>query len=75
MNCLIVSEQRRECSKCKALIRPGVLGLADDNPTCPEYLKKLDRRLAAAWAMIRAYGCLEALDQHIQPPQHPIRRR
>ncbi len=73
---LIVSETRRECEGCAAIIRPGIVAMTDEIhgegyptvPQCPECLKSLDPRLAAAWAMLRHYGSLSALDQHIISP-------
>ncbi len=80
MNCLIVSETRQECAECSAVIRPGIVALTESlagrpvplSPVCPECLKSRDARLAAAWAMIRDFGRLAALDQHIRPPQWPL---
>ncbi len=78
MNYLIVSEQRRECEGCGAVIRPGIVAMTDEVvgdrhvPQCPECLKSLDVRLAAAWAMLRRYGSMAALDQHISGPQFPL---
>ncbi len=69
MNYLIVSEQRSECEGCGAVIRPGIVSLAGGSVRCPECLKAPDARLAAAWAMIHAYGSLAALDQHTRPEE------
>ncbi len=71
MNYLIVSEERRECEGCAAVIRPGIVAMTDEvlgdrfTPQCPECLKSLDLRLAAVWSMLRRYGSLAELDQHI----------
>ncbi len=65
---LIVSEIRRECEGCAAIIRPGIVAMTDeiigrDTPQCPECLKSLDWRLAIAWASIPGYGALDRITE------------
>lgn len=76
MNCLIVSHVARDCEKCSARIRPGIVAsvrTVDGHAIrCPNYLKARDPLLTAAWEMIRDFGSLSALEQHIRPPQFPL---
>ncbi len=69
-NYLIVSEERKECEGCGAVIRPGIVAMTDEIhgegypvvAQCPPCLKSLDRRLAVAWASLSSFGKLGNLD-------------
>ncbi len=69
---LVVSETRRECEGCAAIIRPGIVAMTGDViggrlvAQCPECLKSLDPLLAAAWSMVPAWGGLSALRRRLE---------